>query len=75
MTTEELNSIKTREDKSSEWVAGAIEDEHTVWSATAGSYYKMGNDWGDEDHLELEVEKMTQEVVSALNIAPSNRTI
>lgn len=35
----------------------------------------MGNDWGDEDHLELEVEKMTQEVVGTLNIAPPNRTI
>jgi hypothetical protein len=57
MTTEELNSIKNREDTSSAWVAGAIEDGHPVWSATAGSYYKMGSDWGDEDHLELEVEK------------------
>jgi hypothetical protein len=57
MTTEELNSIKNREDTSSGWVAGAIEDGHPVWSATAGSYYKMGNDWGDEEHLELEVEK------------------
>lgn len=57
MTTEELNSIKNREDTSSGWVAGAIEDGHPVWAATPGSYYKMGNDWGEEDHLELEVEK------------------
>lgn len=57
MTTEELNSVKNREDSSGKWIAGAMEGEHPVWSATPGSYYKMGSDWSDEDHLELEVEK------------------
>jgi hypothetical protein len=57
MTTEELNSVRNSKNSSRRWVASAMEEEHPVWAATPGSYYKMGNDWGEEDHLEIEVEK------------------
>jgi len=57
MTDEELNTMRNSQNTDRKVVAGAIEEAHPVWAATPGSYYKMGNDWGDEDHLELEVEK------------------
>lgn len=57
MTTEELNNIRNSQNSSRRWVASAMEEEHPVWAATPGSYYKMGNDWADNEHLELELEK------------------
>lgn len=57
MTTEELTSMRNSDNTDRKVAASAIEEAHPVWSASPGSYYKMGSDWGDEDHLELEVEK------------------
>ncbi|SVN00301.1 Uncharacterised protein [Klebsiella pneumoniae] len=52
MTTDELNSIKNS------LAAAAIEEQRPEWSASAGSYYKMGRNWGEgKDHITLEVEK------------------
>jgi len=56
MSNDEVDAIR-KKDASGGWTAGAITDAHQVWSATPGSYYKMGNDWNEYDHLELEVEK------------------
>jgi hypothetical protein len=58
MTTDELNSIKNRESTSARLTAAAIEEQRPEWSASAGSYYKMGRNWGEgNDHITLEVEK------------------
>lgn len=58
MTTDELNSIKNRESTSARLAAAAIEEQRPEWSASAGSYYKMGRNWGEgKDHITLEVEK------------------
>ena len=58
ITTDELNSIKNSESTSAGFTAAAIEQQRPEWSASAGSYYKMGLDWGDsKDHITLEVEK------------------
>jgi hypothetical protein len=58
MTTDELNSIKNRESTSARLTAAAIEEQRPEWSASAGSYYKMGRNWGgSKDHITLEVEK------------------
>ncbi|MBW6608147.1 hypothetical protein KXT90_24525, partial [Salmonella enterica subsp. enterica serovar Weltevreden] len=57
MTTDELNSIKNRESTSARLAAAAIEEQRPEWSASAGSYYKMGRNWGEgKDHITLEVE-------------------
>lgn len=45
MTTDELNSIKI-ESTSARLAAAAIEEQRPEWSASAGSYYKMGRNWG-----------------------------
>lgn len=39
------------------WKAAAEDDAHPVWEAIPGSYYKMGSDWNDNDHLDVEIEK------------------
>jgi len=58
MTKDELNSIKNRESTSARLSAAAIEERRPEWSASAGSYYKMGRDWGEgNDHITLEIEK------------------
>ena len=58
MTTDELNSIKNRESTSARLAAAAIEEQRPEWSTSAGSYYKMGRNWGEgKDHITLEVEK------------------
>jgi hypothetical protein len=56
-TTEELENLRNSHDSSKKVVASAIEEEHPVWSVTPGSYYKMGSDWEDESHVDIEVEK------------------
>lgn len=35
-----------------------------------GSYYKMGNDWNEHDHLTIELKKMEQEVNCTLHLNP-----
>lgn len=58
MTTDELNSIKNRESTSARLTAAAIEEQRPEWSASAGSYYKMGRNWGEgKDHITLDVER------------------
>jgi hypothetical protein len=57
ITNEELNTMMNSHNTDRKVAAGAIEESHPVWSANPGGYYKMGSDWGDDDHLELEVEK------------------
>lgn len=56
ISTEELERIRTR-DRNSEWSASAIAERNPVWEASPGSYYKMGNDRGKHDHLDIEIEK------------------
>lgn len=56
MTTEELEHIRSSGNQG-RWTASAMDEEHPVWEATPGSFYLMGNDWNDSDHLELTLEK------------------
>ncbi|HCQ8393245.1 TPA: hypothetical protein OMD89_004024 [Klebsiella oxytoca] len=58
MTSDELNSIKNKESTSARLTAAAIGEQRPEWSASPGSYYKMGRNWGEgNDHITLEVEK------------------
>lgn len=57
VTTEELNNLRNSSNDQGAWTASAVEDQHPVWEATPGSFYRMGSDWGGRDHLELTVEK------------------
>ena len=56
MTAEEIQQVRNKGGDSS-WTASAIDETHPEWSATPGSYYKMGQDWKGNDHLRIEVEK------------------
>jgi hypothetical protein len=57
VTTEELNNLRNSSNDQGTWAASAVEDQHPVWEATPGSFYRMGSDWGGRDHLELTLEK------------------
>lgn len=64
MTTDELNSIKNRE-SIARLAAAAIEEQRPEWSASAGSYYKMGRNWGKAKIiLHWRLKRMVLEVVS-----------
>lgn len=56
MTTEELEHIRNSSSQG-KWTASAMDGEHPVWEATPGSFYRMGNDWNDKDHMDVVVEK------------------
>ncbi len=40
-----------------EWAASAILEQNPVWEVMPGSYYKMGQNWDDYDHLTIEVKE------------------
>ncbi|CAH6383528.1 hypothetical protein [Pantoea agglomerans] len=56
VSAEEVERIRSK-DRNSRWSAAAIEDAHPVWEAVPGSSYRMGSDVGDNDHMEIELEK------------------
>ncbi|HBD1844094.1 TPA: hypothetical protein KIA93_000300 [Salmonella enterica] len=56
ITAEEIQQVRNK-GGDSRWTASAIDETHPEWSATPGSYYKMGQDWKGDDHLRIEVEK------------------
>lgn len=56
ISTDELESLRKR-DQYGDWSAGAIDEARPEWAAQKGSYYKMGQEWKDNDRLMLEVEK------------------
>lgn len=56
VTPDEIAHIRNK-DRNSRWAAAAIEDSHPVWEAVQGSSYRMGSDVGDNDHMEIELEK------------------
>ncbi|WP_232043302.1 hypothetical protein [Serratia marcescens] len=56
ITTDELESLRQR-DQYGDWSAGSIDEARPEWAAQKGSYYKMGQEWKDNDRLMLEVEK------------------
>ncbi|MBS0878945.1 MULTISPECIES: hypothetical protein [unclassified Tatumella] len=53
----ELENLRNANSSGGWTTAAAVDDSHPVWDAQPGSYYKMGSDWNDNDHLEIEVEK------------------
>lgn len=56
VSADEIERIRSR-DRNSRWSAAAIEDAHPVWEAVPGSAYSMGSDVGDNDHMDIELEK------------------
>lgn len=56
ISTDELESLRKR-DQYGDWSAGAIDEARPEWAAQKGSYYKMGQEWKDNDRLVLELEK------------------
>ena len=56
VSNDEVDAIR-KKDRNGSWVAGAITDANQEWEAMPGSYYKMGNDWNEYDHLTIELEK------------------
>ena len=56
VSNDEVDAIR-KKDRHGSWVAGAITDANQEWEAMPGSYYKMGNDWNEYDHLTIELEK------------------
>lgn len=56
MSSHELDSLRNSYNDGA-WKAAAEDDAHPVWEAMPGSYYKMGSDWNDNDHLDVEIEK------------------
>lgn len=56
VSAEEIERIRSK-DRNSRWSAAAIEDAHPVWEAVPGSSYRMGSDVGDNDHMDIELEK------------------
>ncbi|SQC20677.1 Uncharacterised protein [Klebsiella pneumoniae] len=56
ISTDELESLCKR-DQYGDWSAGAIDEARPEWAAQKGSYYKMGQEWKDNDRLMLEVVK------------------
>lgn len=56
VSADEIERIRSR-DRNSRWSAAAIEDAHPVWEAVPGSSYRMGSDVGDNDHMDIELEK------------------
>ncbi|WP_409563702.1 hypothetical protein [Klebsiella pneumoniae] len=56
MSSQELDSLRNSSNDG-EWKAAAEDYAHPVWEAMPGSYYKMGSDWNDNDHLDVEIEK------------------
>lgn len=63
MSSQELDSLRNSSNDGA-WKAAAEDDAHPVWEAIPGSYYKMGSDWNDNDHLDVEIEKTGVEVNS-----------
>lgn len=56
VSAEEIERTRSR-DRNSRWSAAAIEDAHPVWEAVPGSSYRMGSDVGNNDHMDIELEK------------------
>jgi len=56
VSADEIERIRSK-DRNSRWSAAAIEDAHPVWEAVPGSSYRMGGDVGDNDHMDIELEK------------------
>ncbi|EIV3863094.1 hypothetical protein L460_04964 [Klebsiella pneumoniae BIDMC 24] len=56
VSADEIERIRSR-DRNSRWSAAAIEDAHPVWESVPGSSYRMGSDVGDNDHMDIELEK------------------
>ena len=56
VSNDEVDAIR-KKDRNGSWFAGAITDANQEWEAMPGSYYKMGNDWNEYDHLTIELEK------------------
>ncbi|MFO6426144.1 hypothetical protein ACLBOM_08245 [Escherichia coli] len=69
VSNDEVDAIR-KKDRNGSWVAGAITDANQEWEAMPGSYYKMGNDWNEYDHLTIELEKMEQGVNYTLHSNP-----
>lgn len=53
---DEIEAIR-KKNTSGEWAASAILEQNPVWEVMPGSYYKMGQNWDDYDHLTIEEEK------------------
>lgn len=56
VSAEEIERVRSK-DRNSRWASAAIEDAHPVWEAVPGSSYRMGSDVGDNDHMDIELEK------------------
>lgn len=56
MSSQELDSLRNSSNDG-DWKAATEDDAHPVWEAMPGSYYKMGSDWNNNDHLDVEIEK------------------
>jgi hypothetical protein len=56
VSAEEIERVRSK-DRNSRWAAAAIEDAHPVWEAVPGSSYRMGSDVGENDHMDIELEK------------------
>ena len=56
ISAQELASLRSSANDGA-WKAETIDGTHPVWDSQPGSYYKMGSDWNENDHLDIEVEK------------------
>ncbi|PHM29085.1 hypothetical protein [Xenorhabdus innexi] len=57
VSKDEIDSLKNSGSKQDEWTVSAINAAGYTWEASPGSYYSMGKNWNDNDHLNIKFQK------------------
>ncbi|MDE1485128.1 hypothetical protein KKI90_01500 [Xenorhabdus bovienii] len=57
LSKDELDSLKNSGNTQDKWTLSSIKASGYTWESTPGSYYNMGKNWNDNDHLNIKLEK------------------
>ncbi|CEE94254.1 hypothetical protein [Xenorhabdus koppenhoeferi] len=57
VSKDEWDSLKNSGNTQDQWTLSSINASGYTWESTPGSYYSMGKNWNENDHLNIKLEK------------------
>ncbi|MDC9606963.1 hypothetical protein [Xenorhabdus griffiniae] len=72
VSKDEIDSLKNSGNKQDEWTVSAIKAAGYTWGASPGSYYSMGKNWNDNDHLNIKLQKKGKGTLMFITYSSAN---
>ncbi|MDC9612937.1 hypothetical protein PSI19_03365 [Xenorhabdus khoisanae] len=72
ISKDKFDALKNSGNTQDQWTLSSLKSSGYTWESTSGSYYSMGKNWKENDHLNIKLEKNGKGTLMSITYSSAN---